>query len=165
MTPTDSSSVGPVLRPAVVDDVRAMAEVYVAARQAGSMPDSVQSSAEVARVLAARLADDETWVAELEGHVVAYVRFVRPDAERVAWVDDLYVHPRAQRQGIGAALLDVVGSVLGESFGLWVFTQNHAARRFYAARGLVEVEETDGRDNPEGVPEVRMVFRRGRSRA
>lgn len=158
-----------VLRLAADGDVGAMADVYVAARRAGLMPDSPWSSDEMAGVLAGRLGEDETWVAELEGRVVAYVHFVRRDTERVAWVDDLYVHPAVQQRGIGTALLDVAQGVLAqgreEGFGLWVFTQNLAARRFYAARGLVEVEETDGSDNPEGVPEVRMVFRGSRSRA
>lgn len=158
VTRTDPVDDDVVLRPAVATDVGAMGQVYVEARRLGRMPNSPWTAPEVAEMLAVRLGSDVAWVAEESGQVVAYVRFVRPDAERIAWVDDLYVHPATRRRGIGGALLDVVRSDLAGGFGLWVFAENHPARRFYASQGLVEVEETDGHDNPEGVPEVRMEW-------
>ena len=146
------------LRPALPGDVDALAVLHVAARRAGRMPPSLHSADHVAAALTEALTDDHVWVAELEGRPVGYVRFVAPDATRRAWLDDLYVAPDAERQGIGSTLLDLVRAMLPDGFGLWVFAENHPARRFYAARGLVELGETDGSQNPEGAPEVEMAW-------
>ena len=62
----------------------------------------------------------------------------------------------AAASGIGTALLDLATVLRPDGFGLWVFETNVAARRFYAARGLVEVERTDGADNEERAPDVHL---------
>jgi chorismate mutase len=41
---------------------------------------------------------------------------------------------------------------------LWVFESNRPARTFYARRGLVELERTDGSGNEEKAPDVRMAW-------
>jgi hypothetical protein len=46
-----------------------------------------------------------------------------------------------------------------DGFGLWVFTSNTPARAFYAGHGFVETERTDGSDNEEHAPDVRMEWR------
>jgi hypothetical protein len=43
---------------------------------------------------------------------------------------------------------------------LWTFQRNADARRFYAARGFVDVEVTDGAGNEEMEADVRMVWAR-----
>ena len=91
-----------VLRPAEPVDAPAMAAVQVAARAAGPMPANIHPEHEIAGFLAQRLARDETWVAEVEGEVAAYARFTG------TWLDDLYVDPAHQGEGIGTALLDLV---------------------------------------------------------
>jgi len=48
----------------------------------------------------------------------------------------LYVHPRAQRRGLGAALLDA--AVEHGASTLWVLAANDAGRAFYQARGWSE---------------------------
>jgi chorismate mutase len=55
-------------------------------------------------------------------------------------------------------LLDLVKSRRPDGFGLWVFASNAPARAFYLRHGLIELETTDGRDNQEHAPDVRMVW-------
>ena len=74
-------------------------------------------------------------------------------AFRDGWIDQLYVLPTAQGKGIGAALLHIAKSEVGE-LSLWTFQRNDAARRFYEKRGFVVVKETDGSDNEEREPDV-----------
>ena len=149
-TPTDL-----LLRPAVAPDVPAMAAVQLAARAAAPMPPGLHPLEEVRAYLAARLADSEAWVAEADGEVVGYARFTR------TWLDDLYVAPGHQGAGVGGALLDLVKARHPAGFSLWVFEQNTPARAFYAARGLLEREHTDGSANEERAPDLRMEWAPG----
>jgi chorismate mutase len=45
-----------------------------------------------------------------------------------------------------------------QGFGLWVFASNSSGRGFYHRHGLIELEHTDGSDNAEQAPDVRMVW-------
>jgi len=141
-----------VLRPAVADDVDDLADIHLAARTAAPMPDPVHPPADVRRWLASRLTVDEVWVAEVDGEVVAYVRFT------ATWLDDLYVRPDHARAGIGSALLGLVTSLRPDGLGLWVFESNAPARAFYARHGFVEVERTDGSGNEEREPDIRLQW-------
>lgn len=159
MTPPEGLDPDPLLlRPAREDDVRALAELHVAARRAGRMPNPRRTVDEVANDLTSALVHDHVWVADGAAGVVGYVRYVAPDHRRRSWVDDLYVAPEAAGQGVGSALLELVQAMLPDGFGLWVFAENHPARRFYAARGLLPVGETDGSQNPDGAPEVELLW-------
>jgi GNAT superfamily N-acetyltransferase len=116
------------------------------------MPPGVHPEHEVRAWLARRLAEDEVWVAELRGTVVGYARFT------ATWLDDLFVLPEAQGEGVGGALLDLVKSLRPDGFSLWVFEVNEGARAFYARHGLVEREHTDGSGNEEQAPDIRMEW-------
>ena len=74
------------------------------------------------------------------------------------WLESLYVLPGHSGSGLGTALLDLAKSLAPAGFGLWVFETNTRARSFYRGRGLVELERTDGSDNEEGAPDIRMVW-------
>lgn len=154
MTATEPAG-GLTLRPALPHDAEAIADVHLRARAAAPMPAGVHPDAEVRTWLASRVSGssgDEVWVAETEGRVVGYARFTR------TWLDDLYVDPGHAGQGIGSALLDLVKARHPDGFGLWVFVSNVPALAFYAARGLVERERTDGSGNEEHAPDVRMEW-------
>jgi len=99
--------------------------------------------------------DHETWVAEDERGIVGLL------ALAPGWVDQLYIDPSAQGEGIGRRLLQLAMTrdAAGE-LQLWTFQANHRARRFYARNGFVEVERTDGAGNEERQPDVRLVWRR-----
>jgi GNAT superfamily N-acetyltransferase len=150
VTPTEPAEV--LLRPATADDADAIARVHLEARSAAPMPPLVHPEDDVRRWLGERLAVDEAWVAEAAGEVVGYARFT------ATWLDDLYVLPTHAGAGIGSALLDLVKSLRPAGFQLWVFEMNAPARRFYARRGLVERERTDGSANEERAPDVRMEW-------
>ncbi|MEO9324652.1 GNAT family N-acetyltransferase [Nocardioides sp. C4-1] len=153
MPPTDDAEV--LLRPATPDDAAPVAAVHLASRRAGAMPPGVHPDHEVEAWLAGRLAVDETWVAEAAGRVVGYVRMT------ATWLDDLYVAPSHAGQGIGSMLLDLAKARRPGGFSLWVFESNAPARAFYRRHGLVEREHTDGADNEEQEPDLRMSWRVG----
>jgi putative acetyltransferase len=74
-------------------------------------------------------------------------------AFRPGLIDQLYVRPGYQGQGVGSALLAVAVSQSDE-LELWTFQENNRARRFYEAKGFVAMRETDGSDNEEREPDV-----------
>jgi len=88
----------------------------------------------------------DVWVAE-RGEIVGYCAF------RDGWVDHLYVHPSAHGGGLGSALLKKAMDAY-PALKLWVFQRNHAAIRFYEAKGFELVKKTDGRDNQEHEPDA-----------
>lgn len=139
-------------RQADESDVDAVASVHLRSRAAAAMPPGVHSGDEVRAWLGARLAYDEIWVSEDDGLVVGYARFTR------TWLDDLYVLPSYAGRGVGSALVELVKSRRPKGFSLWVFEMNAPARAFYARRGLVELERTDGSANEERAPDVRMAW-------
>jgi GNAT superfamily N-acetyltransferase len=143
------------LRPATEADLPAVTEVLMAAREAAypAMPHGVHVPDEVrAWVAGWDLAATPVWLACSGAAVLGYARFDE------VWLDDLYVAPSAQGGGVGSALLDVVKAQRPGGFCLWVFESNAPARRFYAARGLVELEHTDGSANEERAPDLRMAW-------
>lgn len=70
-----------------------------------------------------------------------------------SWLDQLYVLPERQGEGIGKALLDVTKKANTE-LSLWTFQRNASARSFYERNGFVAIEQTDGQRNEEREPDV-----------
>ncbi|MBR1142243.1 GNAT family N-acetyltransferase [Bradyrhizobium sp. AUGA SZCCT0431] len=75
------------------------------------------------------------------------------------WIEQLYVLPEAQGQGVGTELLDVAKRASAR-LQLWTFRRNAPARRFYEARGFVLAEQTDGAGNEEKEPDARYLWTR-----
>ena len=141
------------LRPAEESDAAAVAEIHLAARRAAAMPPPVHPEDDVREWLAGRLRSTDTvWVAEVDGVVGGYARFTE------SWLDDLYVAPGVSGRGIGSALLDLVKQQRPGGFCLWVFEMNTPARDFYARRGLIELEHTDGSANEERAPDLKLAW-------
>lgn len=144
------------LRPAAAEDLGHLGDLYLRVRAAAipAMPAQVRPIAEVRAWFAGwDLSVRETWVAQgAEGALVGYA-VLEGD-----WLDSLYVAPEASGQGIGSALLDLVKQLRPSGFGLWVFESNHPARRFYRRHALVELERTDGADNEERSPDLRLAW-------
>jgi ribosomal protein S18 acetylase RimI-like enzyme len=104
----------------------------------------------------------EILVAEQPDHTIAGVAMVGedPDRPRTGHVFSLYVHPRAQGQGVGTRLLSAAVErlqALGFSeASLWVFEANVRGRALYERLGW----RADGasRVEPEyGQPESRLT--------
>ena len=143
------------LRPATSSDLAALAEVHLSSRAgAGSaFPPGVHDDDEVRGWVAGwDLTTYDVWLAEVGDRVVGYTR------STPTWLDDLYVVPQAQGQGVGSALLERVLADHPDGIGLWVFESNRPAREFYARHGFVTLERTDGSANEERAPDLRLVW-------
>ncbi|HMR33271.1 MAG TPA: GNAT family N-acetyltransferase [Geminicoccaceae bacterium] len=81
------------------------------------------------------------------GALIGFVAF------REGWIDQLYVLPHRQGQGVGGSLLRPAKAAW-PVLQLWTFQRNAAARRFYEVNGFVAVRETDGSGNEEREPDV-----------
>ncbi len=87
-----------------------------------------------------------------EDRLVGFIAF------RDGWIDQLYVLPDWQSQGIGSALLAAVQAQFSR-LELVAFQRNSAARAFYLARGFRLVCERDG-DNEEREPDGLFAWSR-----
>jgi GNAT superfamily N-acetyltransferase len=159
VTSTEADQPGPAdlwVRQGNVQDLAAVAELYVAARAAAApaIPLPVHSPDRTRTwVRGWDLGTHDLLVAESGGAVVGFALLTD------TWLDHLYVDPRRTGQGIGALLLELAQGLRPDGFGLWVFESNRAARRFYARHGFVEVERTDGSENEERAPDVHLDWR------
>ena len=90
----------------------------------------------------------EVWVAEVEGRILGMA------ALGEEMLQQLYIHPDYQGQGIGDALFRLATERYPAGFTLYAFQRNARARAFYEARGCVAVAFGDGSGNEEGEPDV-----------
>lgn len=142
------------LRPATSQDLPVLAEVYLRARVAAepSMPPLAHTHDEVrAHMTGWATGERDLWLAE-DDEVVGYASI------RGGFLDSLYVLPEHHGTGVGSALLDVVKARCPDGFELWVFESNRPARDFYSRRGFVELERTDGSDNEERSPDLKLAW-------
>lgn len=93
-----------------------------------------------------------SYVYEQDGEIVGWVD-VHND-----WLDQLYCRRGSTGQGIGKQMVDFAKSLSPTGLQLWTFQVNEGARRFYAREGFVEVELTDGANNEEKAPDVRLTW-------
>jgi len=142
------------LRPAGPDDLGAVADLFLASRAAAvpQMPPVDDEADARDWVLGWDLASREVWLAVDETGAVGFA------ALEDSWLSCLYVAPDRMRDGVGSSLLDVVKTQRPRGFALWVFESNERARAFYRRHGLVELEHTDGADNRERSPDLRMAW-------
>lgn len=89
----------------------------------------------------------QLWGAFAQAELVGLIAF------REDWIDQLYVLPKAQRRGVGTALLRLAQRAFPR-LDLWTFQRNAPARRFYEARGFVLIAQTDGAQNEEQEPDT-----------
>jgi GNAT superfamily N-acetyltransferase len=127
-------------RRATAADASAVATVYIASRRgAAAWLPTVGTDAEIrAFVVQQMVPEQETWVAEISGQIVA-VLVLEADM-----VDQFYVVPDNQRHGVGHAMLAHAKQLRPAGLRLWTFQRNAPARRFYEARGFVAKQFTDG---------------------
>jgi len=100
-----------------------------------------------------RVFDDCAVWGAIDEEIIGFVAF------REGWIDQLYVLPHRQTQGVGSALLGIAKGTCS-LLRLWTFHRNLLARRFYEKHGFHAVKETDGRDNEEREPDVLYQWQR-----
>lgn len=112
----------------------------------------LHSAAEDAAYLTSQiLRTNEVWVAEVDQLIAGFIAFGD------GWVNQLYVAPPFQRQGIGSDLL-TIAMRSSPRLQLWVFESNLPAIRFYESRGFRVVERTSGASNEAKRPDLRMQW-------
>ncbi|MFB7368253.1 GNAT family N-acetyltransferase [Streptomyces sp. NPDC056222] len=150
-----------VVRRSVDSDAAAMAEVWLRSFTA-ALPsvrrahtdDQVRSW--IGEVVVPR---QDAWVATVGGSVVGMMVLDGED------LDQLYLDPAWQGQGIGGRLVHQAKQRCPAGLALWTFQVNEPARRFYEPHGFVAAECTDGHRNEEREPDIRYVWRPGQVRA
>lgn len=85
--------------------------------------------------------------------------FIARDGARI---HALYVHPRAQRQGLARALLNDAKREQ-HWLHLHVVANNHPALAFYIAQGFAEHARGHGLGNDENLADIHMIWQNGRS--
>ena len=135
---TDAGKVGRILSD-FIDDTAWMPRVHTRAQDIGFAGQLI----------------DKGWVtvADDAGQVTG---FIACDGETV---QALYVNSETRCNGVGARLLRHAQDQC-DTLTLWTFQANTAAHRFYARHGFAEVERTDGSGNDEGLPDVRLEWKK-----
>jgi GNAT superfamily N-acetyltransferase len=145
----------PRLRRARGADAPALADVYLRARRAaGGIPPMAHGDDDVREWIAGPVVTAlETWLAESEpGRLVALMAL---DGDEL---DQLYVDPACQGEGLGAALV-ALAQARRRELALWTFAANAGARRFYERHGFA-AEGEPSTDNEEATAAIRYRWRR-----
>jgi len=147
-------SAEPVIRDASPDDADALTALFLASRrQAMPWLREVHSDAETRWWIGNVMLHELTVrVVTLDG-VIAGFAGIQP-----GWLDQLYIAPAHQRAGLGTRLLEEAKRIGGTPLRLWAFQRNHPARAFYRRHGFVDEALTDGAENEEREPDVRMIW-------
>jgi ribosomal protein S18 acetylase RimI-like enzyme len=142
------------VRKAEFRDADAIAGVHERARRE-AMPwlPVVHTALQTRGFVRELLKKEDVYVAVDAGKVVGY------GAWRGGRLNHLYVHPSAQRRGVGTLLLSHARRAMPAGFKFWVFQRNAIARAFYEKHGCVAQRETDGRSNAEREPDVEYAWR------
>jgi GNAT superfamily N-acetyltransferase len=160
-TPEDAGAIGTM-------HAEAWAETYpglVPAELLAEMSDPALRRAAWARNLAAPLLPGGIFVAEETGQLLGFIAVCRAREEALGAageVSGLYLLRRAQRRGIGRALLATgAARLLAEGIataGAWALDANAPARAFYAATGAVPGTRQTGYRGDHAIQETAWVW-------
>ena len=98
------------------------------------------------------LKKNHVWVVEVDDHPVAFM------AMENDFIDQLYVHPDYQSQGIGKTLLDFARERSPEHVWLYTLQVNVNARTFYEKNGFI-AEKFGSSPPPESEPDIEYHWR------
>jgi GNAT superfamily N-acetyltransferase len=80
-------------------------------------------------------------------------------AFKQGWIEQLYILPEFQGQGIGSALLRQAQQTFPH-LQLWTFQRNMQAQKFYGKHGFTAIDKTDGSGNEEKEPDMLFEWHR-----
>jgi len=140
-----------MIRLATADDSPTIAEFYHDIRQDTVPP--IHTVGEIEWYITNRLIDRGSSYVYAEGREIIGWLDVHED-----WVDQLYCKRGHTGKGIGTELLDFAKTQSPTGLQLWTFQVNTGARKFYQREGFRESELTDGKNNEEKTPDVRLIW-------
>ncbi|MDD9985437.1 MAG: GNAT family N-acetyltransferase [Spirochaetaceae bacterium] len=116
-------------------------------------PAQIRTDHEYGSYFADRIANDhELWVAVRGGRPVGVM------AMAGEWIEELYIDPVDQRQGVGSALVAHAKALSPNALRVLTLRSNAGACRFYEQHGFVAYDR--GRSPPpEDEPDVRYLWR------
>jgi ribosomal protein S18 acetylase RimI-like enzyme len=97
------------------------------------------------------MAEYEVWVAVAAGRVIGLL------AHHLGVVEQLYIDPPHQRQGVGTTLLRKAMTIYPDGFALFTHQRNKRARAFYEKHGLRAVVFGIS-PVPESEPDVKYAW-------
>src|SRR5690242_12533551 len=99
------------------------------------------------------LQENQVFVVETDQHPIAFM------AMKDGFIDQLYVHPDHQNQGVGTALLDYARTLSPKHIWLYTLQINLNARAFYEKNGFIP-EKFAISPPPESEPDVEYHWRK-----
>jgi len=140
-----------LIRPYQTDDFEAVTSLWRRAREQ-AFPDFQRRKGhpfeeDQAYFRDVILVNNDIWVAEVDGETVAFMAIAGD------FIDQLYVDPQYQRQGLGKALVEHARSLSPEHLWLYTLQINTHGRAFYEKNGF-RVVKLGISPEPESEPDV-----------
>jgi GNAT superfamily N-acetyltransferase len=128
----------PLIRPYKFDDFEALTSLWRRAREQ-AFPEFQRAKGHTfeedrAYFRDVILVNNDVWVAEVDGEPVAFMAIAGD------FIDQLYVNPEHQRQGLGKALLKRARELSPEHLWLYTLQINTRGRAFYEKNGFRAVK-------------------------
>jgi len=144
----------PVIRRADTRDAPAVAELWLQSYRAALPTVRLVHTDDQVRswIRGVVIERQETWVICV-GDEIAGMMALNGDH-----IDQFYLAPSRRGQGLGDLLIAHAKTLRPEGLSLWTFQVNEAAVRFYARHQFRETARTDGLQNEEQEPDIRMEW-------
>lgn len=140
-------------RIATQSDANILANLYLASRKEYiSFAPLVHSDAAIQQWMHDILIPStQVWIVEKNGVIIGMMAIA--EEQKINWIEQLYVLPKATGQGAGSLLIAKAKS-LNLPIRLRTFQENLGAMRFYERHGFKIIEFADGSGNEEHCPDM-----------
>ena len=143
-----------MIRIATREDSEAIADLCIASRKKHmSFTQLVHTETEIHQWMREELIPDQN-VLVLEEDAEIKAMMATSENETGSWINHLFVEAENVGRGYGTRLIGKALSELKRPIRLYVFQENHRARRFYERKGFQAVKFSDGSTNEEKCPDV-----------
>lgn len=142
------------LREATLDDVDAIASVYLISRKVFiDFAPLIHTDNDIYHwVRTTLIPSEKVIIAEEKGMIIGMMSL--KSEKKIGIISQLYLLPEAVGHGIGTLLLEKAKEILGSPIQLYTFEQNIRARRFYERNGFQAIRFSDGSNNEEKCPDI-----------